>query len=337
MGNIYLLSEEANKTIRDLMSLGMEAKTKLKTKINSCVPMIIFANIDSKELGHYDMSQNLIVLSTELLGDDIAEIRKNVYLHELAHWADVILNRNSAHDATFRAICADLGVDTDYSKATVKDFFEKRDKIRSRVEKLIALSSSDFEGEAKSAIEKAQTLMEKYNLKYTEEDSEDEIFGIDVYSSKRMDVWRVLLAGVISDITGTFRLTRHLFSGKTISFYGSAEQVESALYLWEQLTYNIEVEYAKIKKTVNGNVRPAEIHNGIVSGLRRKVSSASCKSLTLSQEKNEKIYCRVTGAKISHTSVRTNYGSQFSAGVSSGSSMSVPSGKGTGVKRITGH
>ena len=64
MGNIYLLSEEANKTIRDLMSLGMEAKTKLKTKINSCVPMVIFANIDSKELGHYDMSQNLIVLST---------------------------------------------------------------------------------------------------------------------------------------------------------------------------------------------------------------------------------------------------------------------------------
>ena len=337
MDKIYLLSEEVNKTIRELIEFGTASKKKLKVKISSCVPMIMFSNLDNKELGHYDMTQNLIVLSTELLGEDIAEIRKNIYLHELAHWADVILNGSSAHDDTFKEICSDLGVDEDYSRATVKDFFEKRDKIRSKVEKLIALSSSDFEGEATSAIEKAQSLMEKYNIRYTEEDSEDEIFGIDVYTSKRMDVWRVLLLGVISDITGTFHLTRHVPSGKTLSFYGSAEQVESALYLWEQLTYNIDSEYKKIKEKVSETVRPAEIHNGIVLGLRSKVAKASCKSLVLSKQKNEKIYCRITGIKISHTSIRSNQGSQFRAGISSGSAMDVPSGKGTGVKRIAGH
>ena len=337
MSNIYLLSEEVTNTIKDLTNLGMQAKSKLKVKINSCVPAIIFANLENKELGYYDMFQNLIVLSTELLGDDIAEIRKNVYLHELAHWADCVINRFSAHDNTFKEICADLNVDSDYSRATVKDYFEKRDKIRSKVEKLMALSASDFEGESNSAIAKAQTLMEKYNLRYTEEDSEDEIFGVDVYTAGRMDVWRKLLIGVIADITGVFQLTNHTYKGKTLSFFGSAEQVESALYLWEQLTYNIETEYNKIKKTVTGTVRPAEIHNGIVLGLRKKVSSASCKSLIPSQEKNERIYCRVTGAKISHTTVRTTQGSQFRAGMSSGSSIEVPSGKGLKVKRIAGY
>lgn len=337
MSNIYLLSEEVTKTINELMSLGIDAKKKLKVNIFSGNPMIFFSNIESDKLGFYDRTQNLIVLSTELLGKDVTEIRNNVYLHELAHWADTILNGNSAHDATFKAICTDLGVDPDYSRATVKDYFEKKAKMRSKVEKLIALSSSDFEGEADSAIAKAQTLMEKYNIKYTESDSEDEVFGVDIYSASRMDVWRVLLIGVISDITGAFHLTRHTGSGKTLSFYGSAEQVESSLYLWEQLVYNVEEEYKKIRKSVTGTVRPAEIHNGIVLGLKRKVASSSCKSLIPSQQKNEKIYCRITGVKLSHTSLRTGQSSQFRAGLSSGAAMAVPSGKGVAVKRIAGY
>lgn len=337
MSDIYLMSEEVTKTINELLKFGTESKAKLKTKISSSVPMIMFVELSGNELGHYDPAQNLIALSTELLGNDIAEIRKNVYLHELAHWADMILNGTSAHDSTFKEICLDLGADPDYSRATVKDYFEKRDKIRSKVEKLIALSSSDFEGESNSAIEKAQTLMEKYNIRYTEKDSEDEIFGVDVYASARMDVWRRLLLGVISDITGTFYLTRCGYKNKTLSFFGSFEQVESALYLWEQLTYNIETEYNKIKRSVKGTVRPAEIHNGIVLGLKRKVASATCTSLIPSQKKNEKIYCRITGAKISRTSVNSNQGSQFRAGMSSGAAMAVPTGKGTKVKRITGY
>ena len=271
------------------------------------------------------------------MSDDIKQIRENVFLHELAHWADYMLNSSSAHDSTFRSICADLGADAEYSRAKVKDFFEKKEKMRSKVEKLMALSSSDFEGEADSAIQKAQTLMEKYNIRYTESDSEDEIFGVDVYSSSRMDVWRELLLGVIGNITGVFYLTRHGYRNKTLSFFGSAEQVESSLYLWEQLTYNIETEYKKIKATVKETVRPAEIHNGIVLGLKRKVIGASCKSLIPSQKKNEKIYCRITGSKISHTSMKSSRGSQFQAGLSSGAAMAVPSGKGAGVKRIAGY
>ena len=337
MGNIYLLSEESKKAIGELMSLGVDARKKLKMNVFGSFPMLIFSNIESDKLGFYDRHQNLIVLSTELLGDDVLEIRNNVFLHELAHWADCMLNGSSAHDGTFKAICADLGVDSDYSRATVKDYFEKKAKMRSKVEKLIALSSSDFEGEADSAIQKAQALMEKYNIRYTESDSEDEIFGIDVYSSARMDVWRVLLMGVISDITGAFHLTRHTGSGKILAFYGSAEQVESSLYLWEQLTYNIETEFNRIKKTVEGNIRPAEIHNGIVLGLKKKVASSSCKSLIPSQRKNENIYCRITGVKLTHSSLRTGQGSQFRAGLSSGAAMAVPSGKGAGVKRIAGY
>lgn len=336
MNHIYLLSEEVTRVVEELMSFGSKAKLKLKVAIPSGTPMIMFANLEENELGHYDPSQNFIVLSTDLLGDDVAEIRKNVYLHELAHWADFMINKTSGHDKTFRDICLDLGADADYSRATVKDYFDKREKVRSKVEKLIALSSSDFEEESNSAIIKAQTLMEKYNLKYTEKDSENEIFGVDVYSASRMDVWRRLLMGVISDITGTFYLTHYTRKGKTLSFFGSAEQTESALYLWEQLVYNIEQEFKKIKATIVGVVKPAEIHNGIVLGLRRKVSGSTCSSLVPSQIKNEKIYCRITGAKISHTTMKSGSSSQFRAGLASGSSMSVPSGK-TIVKRIGGY
>ena len=184
--NIYLLSKEVTKATDELNILAHKKGVK--------APKILFSALEaSDKLGYYDPSQDLIVLTEELLGDAATEMRENVFLHELAHYVDYLHNHNSAHDATFGAICNGLGVDPDYSYAVVRGYIEKKQNMQKKVEKLVALSSSDFEGEAESAINKAKALMEKYSIDYTTEGKE-EIYGIDFHKDGQVNYTEFLAA-----------------------------------------------------------------------------------------------------------------------------------------------
>ena len=325
--NIYLLSKEVSKTIDEL--------TLLARRKGVVAPRILFSTLEaSDKLGYFDSTQNLIVLTENLLGDAAKEMRENVFLHELAHYVDYLRHHNTAHDATFRAVCNELGVDPDYSYAVVRNYIEKKQNMQKKVEKLVALSSSDFEGEAESAISKAKALMEKYNIDYTVENKE-EIYGIDFHKARKIKTWETLLMSVISNLTGAFRLTQCGYNERTLSFFGSREQCEFSLYLWEHFTYHINEKYNEIKDRTYYRVHPAEIHNGIVAGIKRKVGEAS-KALILSQTQNEELYKRVTDARIRHTSIGTRYGSQYAAGREAGEGISIPSGMKGVVKRICG-
>ena len=72
MGNIYLLSEESKKAIGELMSLGVDARKKLKMNVFGSFPMLIFSNIESDKLGFYDRHQNLIVLERQTCSGELS-------------------------------------------------------------------------------------------------------------------------------------------------------------------------------------------------------------------------------------------------------------------------
>ena len=326
--NIYLLSEEVIAATKEMSALARQKGV--------IAPTILFAAPkETGNLGYYDPNQNMIVISEELLGKGAEEMRTNVFLHELAHYVDYLRNHTSAHDKTFREICNELGVDPDYSYAVVRDFLAKKQKMQQKVEKLVALSSSDFEGEADSAINKAKALMEKYSLEYTSEGEKDEIYGVDVLKTGNIKTWVKSLKNIISDLTGAFNLTQHA-KKNTISFFGSREQCEFALYLWEHFTFHIEEKYKQIKAKSYYRIHPADTHNGIVAGIKAKVGESS-KALILSQAKNEEIYKRVTGCRIRHSSYHIGCGSQYSAGRAAGEGISIPKSCTGMVKRIAGY
>lgn len=338
LNSIYLISEETNKAISNLKAIAHKKLSVINKTAFPCLPNILFATLDNdSRLGYYEPAQDLIVLKDSFVEDGANEYMVNVFLHELAHFVDYHRNGSSAHDKTFHGVCEELGVDPNFSYATVKETFDKRNKIKSKVEKLLELSKSDFSGEATSAVEKARKLMEQYNVSYASKSETNEVYGVDVYEAKRMDVWRWTLIGVISDITGAFSIKQDSISTKKLSFFGSREQCESSLYLWDNLTFNIEERFSQIKKTVVGTVRPAEIHNGIVAGIRANMSMTTSTALTVSKDKNESLFCSLTGARVSHTRTRTNCGSQFERGVDSGREIEVPTESGRGMTRRIGY
>ena len=182
------LTAEGAKIIKNNSYLGSDL---LKT---TPMPQILFTDLkDSKRLGYYDSTQNLIVLSAALQEEGCETSLHNVYLHELAHYCDYVINGQSAHDTTFRQICRALDVREEYSGAKVKETAQNRQKIKSRIEKLLNLSASDFEGEATLAMNKARTLMEKYGVG---ENTRDMLYPVPLGS--RCNVLRQqVLVGVI--------------------------------------------------------------------------------------------------------------------------------------------
>lgn len=296
------------------------------------MPRIIFTDLkDSDRLGYYDSTQNLIVLSSALSDNNC----ENVYLHELAHYCDFVINGLSAHDSTFTRICRALGVDENYSTAKVKEVAQNRQKIKSRIEKLLNLSASDFEGEATLAMTKARNLMEKYGVTETEEEI---LYGVYADTMKQHKTWKGTLAWRIAQTTGAFSLYERASKGVVhMAFYGTVEQVEVSLYMYDSLTGTISAKCEESVKQLRSKVSRIsrdQICQGLVDGFCKANAQEASKTLMLCQKNNENRYKRITGSRIAHSSVRYSLSNQYAVGVSGGKTITMPSG-GRMRKRIT--
>ena len=331
---IKTLTAEGAKIIKNNSYLGSDL---LKT---TPMPQILFTDLkDSKRLGYYDSTQNLIVLSAALQEEGCETSLHNVYLHELAHYCDYVINGQSAHDTTFRQICRALDVKEEYSSAKVKETAQNRQKIKSRIEKLLNLSASDFEGEATLAMNKARILMEKYGVG---ENTRDMLYGVYADTMKQHTTWKGTLARGIAQTTGAFSLYEKTSKGVVhMTFYGTLEQVEVSLYMYDSLTGTINAKCEEaVRKIKTENRHPHlfslftkpvrisrnQICQGLVDGFCKANTREQSKTLMLCQKNNENKYRRITGYRIAHSSVRYSQSSQYAMGVSGGKTISMPSG-----------
>lgn len=345
MFEIFLIDPEVVRQSKVLTVLGAQrlkeasylGSAELK---NAQLPSIIFTEISySNRLGYYDSTQNLIVLSSTLAeGRSSAELEQ-VYMHELVHFCDYVINGESAHDATFRAICSALNVEEHYAAAAVAQTAEQRQKIKSRIEKLLNLSASDFEGEATLAMNKARILMEKYGVG---ENTRDMLYGVYADTMKQHTTWKGALARRIAETTGAFSLYEKASKGVVhMTFYGTLEQVEVSLYMYDSLTGTINAKCEEaVRKIKTENRLPHlfslftkpvrisrnQICQGLVDGFCKANTREQSKTLMLCQKNNENKYKRITGYRIAHTSVRYSQSSQYAMGVSGGKTISMPSG-----------
>lgn len=97
--------------------------------------------------------------------------------------------------------------------------------VKRRVKKLLALSKSPNENEAISALEKANALMKKYNLR---------TFGVNDYtkksikSTKRPVIWRSVLANAVEKIYATYHYLQRdtgvfVFIGEELDVFMATE------------------------------------------------------------------------------------------------------------------
>ena len=373
---IFKISKEINLIIIKLTNLAKERLGKLRDdKIIGyfTVPNIMFANISELKLhGYYEPDQHLIVLSESLVG--LQYNLENIFLHELAHYVDFLINGNSHHDMPFKEICNLLGVDEGYNSAKTRFVLEDKEKKMIKIQKLLSLGTSDFKEEAESAILKAQELMEKWGLDNPNEEK-DELYGVQVTDNGRRASWISFLGYAVSMITGAYSI----FTNKNLYFYGTEEQVEVAMYIFDMLSQTINekceeivlamkkeneipppVEFSykdvptlfefaafteqakerenKIYKINHGFTQKpnrVQIKAGIVSGFQQKLRSEKGKALIQRSQNNMAKLKRINDWKITtHKSSITN-SNGFERGKAEGKNISIPeNNRNSIVKRI---
>ncbi len=316
----------------ELIALGREKeKELLKAEIIHSLlfsDLVIAPSLEGGKLGYFSPSDRLIVLSEEAVRGTDDETVRNIFLHELSHALDLMLSGTlTGHSSSFRRCCQLLGVSPGFEKSHVKTavrvFEERRDKIK----KLLALSSSPFENEAQEAIKKAKELMAKAGIK----DEEDErIYMVPLYAAKRYLFSTRVLLNYVASVTGVYIVISQERDGtKTAIAYGSLEETEASIYLYDYITSSAEREIRKMRRD-GIRIEKDSFIRGIVNVLSQHTADSTAdNALILIQNNNKNLAKKIVfqSVRITESAVRTYSWNpeSFEKGKGFGSKLSIPS------------
>lgn len=216
---------------------------------------------NDKQLGvckYLSKNEYLILLNKKFLYiSNKKSIRKILY-HEIAHALDHHLNNKMSHSKTFNDLCRFLNCPDAigaYSDIETEIKFIKensKESVVEKIQKLLSLSNSDNENEAKLAIQKANLLIQKHNLDYLENGSANNIENIyqsivHISEKKSVDYYIKLMINILEK-NNVFVLLNRTRSNYRIEVSGEKENVEIAQYIWDYLYNYLETNYSKLKK-----------------------------------------------------------------------------------------
>jgi len=161
-------------------------------------PPLFEISDSKKEVGSWHLSTRTMCLSRYLIEENCWAVTLQVLKHEMAHQlcSDYFKSGERGHGPDFQKGCRLLGVEQPFcgphtSLPDVRKAIEKGSELSEvgrrfirKVEKLFALARSPNENEAALAMEKANELIEKYNLSFRDTGGEKQ-FGYTVINRKR--------------------------------------------------------------------------------------------------------------------------------------------------------
>lgn len=348
MTNIFKVNQDIHRTSIKLSHFIFQSLVKNHVFFSSSqLPSVIisdFAKDNDPRLGYFDPIQNLIVINIVFMDPSLKDELYSICLHELAHWLVYMEKGTSVpdHGAEFIEACKRLQVPEDFSRATtaLKNWAERREKASRKIQKLIALTSSPFEAESESALLKAKELSEQYCLQSLLNVSDElELYGVGDLPRKRMDAWRNYLGVVVADLAGCYRICEWTAKGYRMTYYGTREQVETALYFHTYFEDALEKEYKANKKHLYGISEKNSFLLGACKTLWKKLFiNGKSKSLVLSQARNERIYSDITHARVERSSYQSSsVSSSFFMGLGAGQNINIPERQSAcSIKRIEG-
>ncbi len=195
----------------------------------------VFEISDSrKEVGSWDSVTRTIRLSRYLIAENSWMVTLQVLKHEMAHQlcSELFGSRERGHGTEFQRGCELLGIEPEYrlaksslpelEKKLMKedDISDKGRRFVNRVEKLLALARSPNENEATLAMQKANELIEKYNLSFLE-DGEKRVFGYAVINRKRkrIESYQRHICRILQDFFFVRVVTSSLYDPETDQNY----------------------------------------------------------------------------------------------------------------------
>lgn len=237
----------------------------------------IFEITDSLKIyGCWQAATGILCLSRHLILHHSWSVTLQVLKHEMAHqlcsqWHGEI---GAAHGQTFQMACDRLGVLPEFRRpgvvvpemvaaaVTRSELSENGRRCLAKIEKLLALGRSANEHEAALAMEKANELLEKYQLHGLGEEREHRYAGVVIDRKKKK------IAGYqrhICAILQEFFFVRVVLSGlydpgrnetfKTIELFGTRENVAIAEYCCHFLENRLALLWSVNRARFRGAVR----------------------------------------------------------------------------------
>lgn len=247
-----------------------QRRMHIDRKFFSCLEIPTF-RIDNTEVwGQWMPKHNTISISLRLLRDYPWDSVVQTLKHEMAHMiVDEIFikqgldDSGKAHGELFKKACEMMGIDgsrTTSHKEKMEYKLPDKEKIVSRVKKLMALGESNHKEEAQSAITKAHELMVKHNISLTEIPDEDRRFvGRPVgHVMKKVPTYVKTLTRLISDyyfVNAIYMSKERKFGGgrdiieRYVEFYGEPHNLDVAEYVFHFLLMEGEREWNKFQKS----------------------------------------------------------------------------------------
>jgi predicted SprT family Zn-dependent metalloprotease len=254
----------------------------------------LFALRDFKSrLGYWSSEKREIGLSREFVLNHSWNDIREVLLHEMAHqFASEVSNAHMEppHGRCFQIACRILkanpiatGTYVPLSRQISQASECESDKIRLRIQKLMALAQSSNLFEAEAAMIKAHELMAKYEIEQIVQNAPRVYFSIFVGNPSlrhfREDYSLALLLMDFFFVKGIWvgaYVVEKEKMGRVLEISGTARNLQIASYVFEFIQLFIESEWKRYNTGGKLNrYRKTDFSSGILSGFRMKLEKES--------------------------------------------------------------
>jgi len=246
-------------------------------------------------LGAWHAATRTIRISRELIIKHPWSVTINVLKHEMAHQVCSSMGQGDAgHGPPFQAACLMLGVPEAYRTArgdspevftdleNASEMVQEGRRFFAKVEKLLALARSANEHEAALAMEKANELIEKYNLQQisAEEERRYDHFIINRHK-KRIEGWQSAICRILTDFFYVEIIYASTYAPllnerhKTIEIFGRVENVAVAKYCYSFLERELQSLWQANKQRFHGRTitEKRSYWLGVLHGFHKKLGA----------------------------------------------------------------
>lgn len=267
--------------------MGLEVRRSRFVWRGFLYPLHFVVFEDPSKLGFFHAGSYQIGLHKKLMYLAKDEVIENILRHELAHFYTFLLHGESFHQLLphgeeFKSTCKKFLWGPEISSAysiiekenMASPHSDEFEKIKSKIEKLLALSQSENPHEAEAATIKANSYLVKYNLKHLNISVDDlgETVVLSAYSAKRLNA----IINGLYDILQYFHVQPVLNRNKegvSLDIVGSRLNVEIAHYMANFIVNEFENLWLLTKKKhqFKGIKKKNSYLLGLAKGLSEKL------------------------------------------------------------------
>ncbi len=263
---------------------------------------------DGSRAGSWSPDFASLKIASWLIRDHGWDVVLEVLKHEMAHqYVHEVMGcrHDKPHGPAFQEACQRLGVHPQFCRATgaIPRFLEggsdRPRAILSKVEKLLSLAQSANEHEAALAMEKANALLRKHNIRRVEEATIlDYDYTIINEGKKRISAVQRAIAAILKDFFYVKVIVGRQFdasSGQTfrvLELIGAGENLAVAEYVYFFLVKRLETLWRQYRKASGAAGREKKsYHLGVLKGFQARLRSQEKQAMTVRGATSNALIC----------------------------------------------